>query len=124
MGDTDNQTDGAGANDCTTTNSFGDHGIADGSDLIQRTYYRLAGEETPQFESTESFFERLETAFIWAYLGSVEENGVPDHVEAAIDDARVLTAEEFHDEPDADLRMDVIPAFYRRVAGFHCAYRS
>jgi len=34
----------------------------------------------------------------------------------------VLTAEQFHDEPAADLRTDVIPAFYRRVAAFHCAY--
>ncbi|MFB6297421.1 MAG: hypothetical protein ABEH56_02755 [Salinirussus sp.] len=109
--------------DCTTTRSFADHGIDDGSDLIQRTYYRLAGPETPGFEPTEAFFGRLESAFLWAYMGSAAENDVPPHVRAAIDDARVLTAEEFDGRPDADLRTDVLPAFYRRVAGFHCAYR-
>jgi hypothetical protein len=63
-------------------------------------------------------------AFIWAYLGSVKDNGLPTTVEAAIDDARVLTAAEFRDEPAVDLRTDVIPAFYQRVAAFHCAYRD
>jgi hypothetical protein len=124
MADTDRPAGGADAADCTTTSSFADHGIADGSDLIQRTYYRLAGEEAPQFEPTESFFHRLEVAFIWAYLGSVKDNGLPTTVEAAIDDARVLTAAEFRDEPAVDLRTDVIPAFYQRVAAFHCAYRD
>jgi len=43
---------------------------------------------------------------------------------AAVEDARALTREEFVDQPDADLRTDVIPAFYRRVADFHCVYRD
>ena len=46
--------------------------------------------------------------------------GSPGHVAAAVDDAR----EEFADRPGADLRTGVQPAFYRRVAGFHCAYRG
>ena len=107
---------------CTTTNSFDDHGIDDGNNLIQRTYYRLQGGETIQFEPTEEFFDRLEVAFIWAYLGSVEGTAVPEHVVAAIGDAKVLTREEFRGRPDADLRTEVIPAFYRELAGFHCAY--
>jgi len=107
---------------CTTTESFDDHGIEDGSDLIQQAAYRMADVETT-FDPTESFFDRIESAFLWAYLGNTEETGVPGHVQAALDDARVLTHEEFADEADADLRTDVIPAFYRRFAGFHCAYR-
>lgn len=110
--------------DCTTTESFSDHGIEDGTDLVTETYYRLQAGERLEFSPTETFFDRLESAFLWAYLGSVDERGVPPHVEAAIDDARALTREEFEDRADPDLRTEVIPAFYRRVAGFHCLYRE
>lgn len=110
--------------DCSTTNSFADHGVPDGTDLVTQTYRRLAGPEAPDYAPTAAFFDRLEEAFLWAYLGSVEEAGVPAHVEAAVDDAKALTRAEFADEPDADLRTDVVPAFYRRAASFHCAYRG
>jgi hypothetical protein len=110
--------------ECTTTGSFADHDIEDGSTLIQRTYYRLSDADRTEFEPTASFFDALESAFIWAYLGTVRESEVPDHVEAAIDDARAHTAAAFADRPDADLRTDVIPAFYRHLADFHCAYRE
>jgi hypothetical protein len=109
--------------DCTTTGSFDDHGIADGADLIARTHYRLAAADGG-FEPTPAFFDRLESAFLWAYLGSVDEPGVPDHVAAAVDDAKAATAAAFADRPDADLRTEVIPGFYRRVAGYHCRYRG
>ncbi len=108
--------------ECTTTGSFAAHGIDDGSRLISRTYYRLADGAPASFAPADRFFDRLETAFIWAYLESAGGTGVPDGVLTAVDDARARTAEEFADEPDADLRTTVIPAFYRRVAGFHCAY--
>lgn len=114
--------DGRGG--CSTTDSFADHGIESGDVLIRSAYRRLATADAAAFEPTESFFETLASAFIWAYLGEVDEPGVPQHVEAAVDDARVLTFEEFRDDPDADLRTEVVPAFYRRVAGFHCAYRT
>ncbi len=112
------------ADDCTTTGSFEDHDIHDGSTLIQRTHYRLASADQTEYEPTDSFFDALESAFLWAYLGTGPENGVPDHVEAAIDDARALTVEEFGDDSDADLRTDVIPTFYGHAADFHCAYRE
>jgi len=110
--------------ECTTTGSFADHDIEDGSRLVQRTYYRMADAEMAEFAPTESFFDALESAFIWAYLDSVDGNAVPDHVEAAIDDARAMTAQEFAEQPDADLRTDVLPTFYTHAAGFHCAYRE
>jgi hypothetical protein len=113
-----------GAEDCTTTESFADHDIDDGSALVQRTYYRLADADAVEFEPTPQFFDALESAFMWAYLGSNTENGIPGHVEAAIDDARVFTAEDFVDRPNADLRTEVIPTYYRYAAGFHCAYRE
>lgn len=109
--------------DCTTTRSFADHEIVDGTRLIQRSYYRLVEGGVGEFEPTDAFFDALESAFIWAYLGTVDEPGVPDHVAAAIDDARAATAEEFADRPDADLRTAVLPTFYSHAAGFHCAYR-
>jgi hypothetical protein len=110
--------------DCTTTESFADHDIQDGSTLIERTYYRLGSGDIDEFEPTDEFFDALESAFIWAYLGTVEETGIPDHVEAAITDARAFTRTEFEDQPDADLRTDVVPAFYSYAAGFHCEYRD
>lgn len=109
---------------CTTTGSFEDHDIEDGAELIEQTYYRLADADRTSFEPTSSFFDALESAFIWAYLGSVDERGIPEHVQAAIDDAKIFTAEDFADRSDADLRTDVIPTFYQYAAGFHCAYRE
>lgn len=108
--------------DCTTTYSFDDHGIDDGAALLQDTYYRLAGEGVA-FEPTDRFFEQLADAFRWAYLSEAAKTDVPEHVTLAIDDAREQTGETFAGRPDADLRTDVVPAFYRAVAGFHCAYR-
>ena len=110
--------------ECTTTGSFADHDIEDGSRLIQRTYYRLTAGAYDEFEPTAAFFDALEAAFVWAYLGSVDERQVPDHVGAAIDDATAFTREEFADRPDADLRTNIVPAFYHHAAGFHCAYRD
>ncbi|MFT4890854.1 MAG: hypothetical protein ACI9YT_001775 [Halobacteriales archaeon] len=124
MTDPDEPRDGRPPTDCTTTGSFRDHGIGDGVGLVTRTYYRLRDDGGREFAPTEAFFDRLESAFIWAYLGSVDERGLPSHVEMAIDDARALTREEFDDRPDADLRTEVIPAFYRRAAEFHCKYRD
>lgn len=110
--------------DCTTTTSFSDHGLSDGEALIRDTYYRLVDGGTTAFEPTTAFFDRLEAAFVWSYFGATDERGVPPHVEAAIEDARARTREAFADDADADLRTVVIPAFYQRVAGFHCLYRS
>lgn len=110
--------------DCTTTKSFADHDVDDGSILIQRTYYRLANDGSPTFDPTESFFHGLESAFLWAYMATVEGNDVPNHVQAAVDDARVRTTEEFADRPDAAVRTEVVPAFYRHAAAFHCSYRE
>lgn len=109
--------------DCTTTGSFDDHGIDDGVELIRRTQYRLIAADAGTFEPTDRFLDRLADAFARAYLTVTDTYEVPPHVAAAIDDARVWTGIEFADRPDADLRTDVIPAFYRRAAGFHCAYR-
>jgi hypothetical protein len=108
---------------CTTTESFADHDISDGSALIQRTYHRLRSAHT-EYQPTKSFFDALESAFIWAYLGATEERGVPDHVAAAIDDARAHTKPELENQPDADLRTNVVPTFYQHVADFHCVYRE
>ncbi|MFC7059494.1 hypothetical protein [Halovenus salina] len=114
----------SGVDDCTTTGSFADHDINDGSTLLRRTYYRLAAANDTEYEPTAAFFDALESAFIWAYLSATEQSDIPDHVEAAIDDARAQTAGEFADRPGADLRTDVVPAFYNYAAGFHCAYRE
>lgn len=110
--------------DCTTTGSFADHDIEDGSTLIERTHRRLVEAGMREFEPGDEFLNAIESAFIWAYLESVDGTDVPDHVQAAIDDARVFTAETYADRPDANLRTDVLPTFYQQAAGFHCAYRG
>jgi hypothetical protein len=111
--------------DCTTTTSFSDHGVDDGADLVTATHYRLLDAGCREFEPGAEFFEAIETAFVRSYLDRVDDaGGLPDHVAAAIDDARELTSEEFAERPGVDLRTDVLPAFYRRVAGFHCSYRD
>jgi len=120
----DTTPDRDGDEECTTTESFADHGLDDGSVLISRTYNRLAADGEPAFEPTPEFFDALEAAFIWAYIGTIDEPGVPPHVEAAIEDAREFTRQEFENDPDADLRTEVLPTFYQQVAGFHCAYRD
>lgn len=122
MGDDEQQTtDRTPA--CTTTSSFADHNIDDGSTFITRTYHRLRSAHS-EYQPTGSFFDALESAFIWAYLGATEDRGVPEHVAAAIDDARAHTKAELDDQPDADLRTEVVPTFYQHLADFHCAYRE
>jgi hypothetical protein len=109
---------------CRTTNSFADHDIEDGSVLVQRTYYRLVEADSGTFESTDAFYGRLDSAFLWAYLSVTNGTEVPDHVQASLDDAIAMTREAFDDSPDSDLRTEVLPTFYQQLAGFHCSYRS
>jgi len=49
-----------GDEECTTTESFADHGLDDGSVLISRTYNRIAADGEPTFEPTPEFFDTLE----------------------------------------------------------------
>lgn len=124
MGASDDRPAGEPREDCTTTGSFDDHGIDDGHELVTATHRRLREARVAGFRPTDAFFDRLESAFTWAYLGTVDDAGVPDDVALAIADARHAIEDEFGDRADADLRTDVVPAFYRSVAGYHCAYRD
>lgn len=69
------------------------------------------------FEPTERFLDRLADAFARASLTATDASELPPHVEAAVDDARVWVEAEFAADPDADLRGEVIPAFYRQPPG-------
>lgn len=111
------------AANCTTTASFDDHEIEDGMALITGTYARLQGFDIA-YEPAEWFYEALEIAFTAAYLEMTDESTLPSHVAAAIEDARYFIATEFDEQPEASLRNEVIPTFYRQVAGFHCIYRQ
>jgi hypothetical protein len=124
MGEPDERPAGESREDCTTTGSFDDHGIEDGHELVTETHRRLREARVDGFRPTDAFFDRLESAFTWAYLGTVDDTGVADGVALAIVDARHAVESEFADREDADLRTDVVPAFYRSVAGYHCAYRN
>lgn len=110
--------------DCTTTNSFDDHEIEDGIDLITRTYTRLIRRDLPPFRPTQEYFEWIEVAFLRTYLDLDPTGRIPNDVATAIDDAKEVTYGEFIDRPDADLRTEVLPTFYQQMAGFHCKYRE
>jgi hypothetical protein len=92
-----------GAEEWTTTGSSSDHGGGNGVDLPTRAYYRLRSADRREFEPNERFFDQLESAFIWAYLGSADEPGIPSYVYIAIEEARSHTVSRFTDRPDADL---------------------
>ena len=115
---------GGAVDDCTTTGSFDDHGIDDGSALIRRTHCRLVAAAADTFGPSDRYLDRLADAFTRAYLTATDAYAPPPHVAAAVDDVRVWAGAEFADDPDADLLGTVIPAFCRHAAGFHCASRD
>lgn len=67
--------------------------------------------EAPAHEAVE----RYETFRRWTAANDVSVRP-PFHV-------RARTSPLSDETPDADVRTEVLPAFYQRVAGFHCAYR-
>ena len=106
---------------CTTTTAFGAYGVPDGSDLIQRTYHELT-DGTTETDASRIRFGELDTAFRRAFTGLTTLGELPPVVEAALADGLYFTREQY-EGTDADLRTVVVPAFYREVAGFLCAYR-
>lgn len=110
--------------DCSTLASFADHGIDDGKSLVEETYSRLRVADGDRVQPTDAFFDRLESAFLWAYLRTVDERTVPDDVLLAVEDARYVVRARFATRIDVDLRTEVVPAFYDAVASYHCAYRD
>ncbi|MDY6818113.1 MAG: hypothetical protein SVG88_05565 [Halobacteriales archaeon] len=108
---------------CSThARAFVDHSIDDGTDLIARTYYALAatGDRTP--EPSPVYADRIANAFRKAFIQSADVPLVPEPVDAAIEEASDLLVHRILDNPDADLRTELLPAFYRTVARTYCAY--
>lgn len=108
---------------CSThTTAFDHHGIVDGTELIARTHYALSetGDLTP--EPTSAFVDRVATAFRAAYVKEAAVPLVPDPVNEAIDHASDTLVHDLLDEPDADLRTELLPTFFQRVAGAYCAH--
>jgi len=108
---------------CSThTAAFVDHGIDDGIDLVARTHYLLAADGNREPEPTAAFAERVAAAFRRAFVGAAPVPLVPEPVDAAIDEATDTVVHRVLDDPDADLRTEVLPAFYRAVASTYCAH--
>lgn len=108
---------------CTTrTAAFTDHGIRDGTDLVSRTYYALviSGHATP--EVTSEFAEHVAAGFRRAFIRKAAMPLVPETVEAAIEASTDVVVHRLLDEPDVDLRTDLLPAYYRAVANAYCAH--
>jgi hypothetical protein len=109
------------ADACSTTDSFANYGITDGSDLISRAA-RALGSTRQDVTVTPELTSGVESAFRTAFLAESDDGTLPSTVTAALDDAAVLVVDRFGGET-RDLRTDVLPAFYREFAGYHCAYR-
>lgn len=107
---------------CDTTTAFDGYGIPDGVDLVHRTRYRLLATGDAEFEPTVEFLARIDRAFRSAYIQAAEVPLVPEPLDAALADATALTAEAYAEEPDADLRGEVLPAFYATLVGLFCTY--
>jgi hypothetical protein len=106
---------------CTTTRAFDVYGVPDGSVLV-RTTHRLV-HEADRGTVTDETLEFVAAAFRAAFLEHAAVDSLPPDVDAAVEDARHFTGERFV-ASEADLRTELLPAFYREVAGFHCAYRG
>jgi len=111
---------------CTTSDTaFLDYGIESGHTLVPATYYHLAERGDRTVEPTLEYFHRVADAFRTVYVRRADVPVVPDPVEAAIEDALTATLHEFGgDDADPNLRTDLLPAFYARVAGYACVYRQ
>lgn len=108
---------------CATKGAaFVDYGIPDGTDLIHRTYYALRDGDG-EFEPSPASFDRLTATFEVAFVRAADLPLVPEPVEAAIADAGATTADAFLDRSAADLRYDLLPAFYGAVAEAYCQRR-
>ena len=108
---------------CSThASAFAGHGIDDGTDLIVRTYYALAADGYRTPAPDVAFADRVATAFRRAYIRTATVPLVPEPVDAAVDGATDVVVHRVLDDPDADLRTEILPAFYRAVAGAYCAH--
>lgn len=99
--------------------AYRDYGIDDATRLVHRTYYRLAEDG---FEPTPAFADALGRVLRDASVSSAAVPIVPEPIEAAIGDAVAATMHEFLEDPDADLRTEVLPHFAGVMARAHCRY--
>lgn len=102
--------------------AFVEYGIHDGADIVHRTYYRLVRNGDRRPAASSEFVDRLASAFRTAFVRGADTPLVPESIEAAIEEASGTIAHRLLDDPDADLRTDVVPAFYRAVARAYCAH--
>lgn len=107
---------------CDTTSAFDAYGIPDGVDLVHRTRYRLLATDDASFQPTTAFLDRVDHAFRAAYIGTADVPLVPEPLDTALEDAAALTAEEYADDPEADLREEVLPTYYATLVGLFCTY--
>lgn len=108
---------------CSTHTAAFDHlGIEDGTKLISRTYYTLAEIEDLSPEPTSEFVERVAMALREAYIKEAAVPLVPDPVNQAIDYATDRLVHKLLNDPDADLRTELLPGFYQSIASAYCAH--
>lgn len=110
---------------CTTrTTAFIDHGIEDGSELVSRTYYALVASSHDTPEMSSEFADHVARAFRRSFIRRAAIPLVPEPVDAAIEQSSDIVVHRLLDDQDADLRTDILPAFYQAVANTYCAHLS
>ncbi|MEF8843045.1 MAG: hypothetical protein V5A62_15715 [Haloarculaceae archaeon] len=106
---------------CSTSDTaFLDYGLPNGQVLVPATYYALAARDEGTFGPTPEYVHRIADTFRTAFVRRAALPVVPEPVDAAVEDAVTPTLHEFTHE--ADLRTEVLPTFYRRVASYTCTY--
>lgn len=101
--------------------AFAAYGVADGSAIVHRTYYRLRSPDDDAVHPSSEFMASLAQAFRRAFLVETELHTVPEAVDAAVDQAVTVTLHDLLDRGSADLRTQVLPTFYRTVSRTYCA---
>ncbi|WP_435066331.1 hypothetical protein [Halobaculum sp. EA56] len=107
---------------CSSTDSFAAHGVDDGAALVRAAARALDVPGTTEVTVEEGVLGVVAAAYREAFR--VEAGRVPPaEVEAALADAVAWTRRE---DGDRTLRVrdQLLPRFYRRFAGFHCAYHG
>lgn len=102
---------------------FEPYGVEHAGSLVRGTVDVVALPQTTPVAVTDDAVRAVAVAFREVFRAASGRATVPDPVAAAVDDAVAWTADKLGGET-VDVRGELVPAFHRRVAAFHAAYRA
>ncbi len=75
------------------------------------------------FEPILAFLGRVDRAFLGAYIDATDVPLLPKSIHVALlEELAALTAGEYADEPDANLRQEILLGYYDSPVGIFCRY--